>query len=357
MRCLALAQAWCQAGGNVVFAMPPGLPDLEARVKAEQSEVVLFEETPCSREDADKTIDLARQRGAAWVVVDGYPFTGGYQHRLKEAGLRLLVLDDYGHADHYWADIVLNQNLGAQEDLYLNRTPETRLLLGPQFALLRTEFLLWKGWRRDIPLAARKVLVTLGGTDPDRVTHRVVDALIRIPWPDFQAIILVSGGTFQDPELQTKVGQARGDVKLKALTTDVPGLMAWADLAIGAGGATAWERAFMALPSIVLVLADNQVSTATALADHGIALNLGWGKAIDPATIFEALTRLSSSSPLRRELARRSRSLVDGSGAAVTVENMLGLSNHENQNQRSRPPFFESLNEVPHEASESRSNC
>ncbi|MGB3996558.1 MAG: UDP-2,4-diacetamido-2,4,6-trideoxy-beta-L-altropyranose hydrolase, partial [Acetomicrobium sp.] len=129
MRCLALAQAWQDGGGDVVFVLATESLNAEARLTAEGFEVVYINAKPGSAEDARLTTKLAHKFGASWVVVDGYHFGGDYQKIIKEAGLNLLFIDDYGHADYYPADIVLNQNIHADEDLYRNRASYTKLLL------------------------------------------------------------------------------------------------------------------------------------------------------------------------------------------------------------------------------------
>ena len=104
------------------------------------------------------------------MVVDGYQFDAAYHKTLRDAGRKLLALDDNGDAGYYWADLVLNQNIHAQADWYAHRAPDTRLLLGTRYALLRREFLRWRGWQRDTPETAAKVMVTLAAAT--RTTSR-----------------------------------------------------------------------------------------------------------------------------------------------------------------------------------------
>ena len=96
MRCLALAQAWRDAGGNVTFAMAEATPSIEARLRIEGVNVVRLPVPPGSTEDSARTCDLARQENAAWVVVDGYQFGSAYQTALRAAGLKVLFVDDHG---------------------------------------------------------------------------------------------------------------------------------------------------------------------------------------------------------------------------------------------------------------------
>jgi len=118
MRCLALAQAWKDAGGGAIFAMAEGMPAIEERVRAEGFDIYNLAAKPGSSEDADLTADLALSQKVCFVVVDGYQFSSEYQICLKQAGLHLLFIDDYGHADSYCADLVLNQNIYAGVELY-----------------------------------------------------------------------------------------------------------------------------------------------------------------------------------------------------------------------------------------------
>ncbi len=179
MRCLALAQAWGDAGGRAIFAMAQATPAVEQRLRNEGFEVARVEAQVGSVADAEETASLADAQGASWVVVDGYEFGAEYQANLKGRSMKVLFIDDNGHAAHYSADLVLNQNLHANEELYRSRELSTRLLLGPRFALLRREFTAWRGWRRVVPVVARKVLVTMGGSDPDNFTRKAVDELLR----------------------------------------------------------------------------------------------------------------------------------------------------------------------------------
>jgi len=143
MRCLALAQAWQDEGGEVVFASAEITKAIEDRLRAENVKLIALPVTAGTAKDVDLTSAAARECGAKWIVVDGYQFHAAYQRSLQQAGLKVLYVDDNGHLEQYWADLVLNQNAHAAEDLYKNREQKTRLLLGPRYALLRREFNNW----------------------------------------------------------------------------------------------------------------------------------------------------------------------------------------------------------------------
>ena len=190
MRCLALAEAWKDFEGKPFFLMADHLPGFETSLNKNGFTCRYLSSTPGSDEDAKETIAAAHAVDAEWIVIDGYQFGGRYQDLIKRAGFTLLVIDDYGHADHYSADIILNQNVYAEKSIYQNIRSDTGLLLGTRYALLRKEFQKWADWKREVPVTAGKILVTLGGSDPDNVTQVVIDALKQIKGKKPEVIIV-----------------------------------------------------------------------------------------------------------------------------------------------------------------------
>jgi UDP-2,4-diacetamido-2,4,6-trideoxy-beta-L-altropyranose hydrolase len=156
MRCLALAQAWSKGGDDACFASAKISPSLEQRLLEEKIVTSKIQAAIGGEKDAAQTIDLARKLGAAWIVADGYRFGSKYQKQINAAGFRLLLLDDYGHTGHYYADYVLNQNLSVDRKIYADRESFTRLLVGPRYALLRSEFAAWRDWNRETQASAGK---------------------------------------------------------------------------------------------------------------------------------------------------------------------------------------------------------
>ena len=317
MRCFALAQAWQDVGGRAVFAMAQATPPVEERLQRESIEVTRLKAKAGSADDAQETIALARGERACWVVVDGYCFGADYQTALKHAGLKVLFIDDNGHAGHYSADLVLNQNAHANEARYSNRDASTRLLLGPRFAMLRREFTEWREWNREIPAVARRVLVTMGGSDPDNVTERVVQAILAEP--GVNATVVVGGSNPHLPKLRARIVGTQRDVQLLENVTNMPELMAKSDVAVSAAGTTSLEMCFMGLPALLIVLADNQRPAAEQLARLGIAINQGEGAKIEPTTLSPHLTSLVQSQDTRKAMSNRGRELVDGRGAERVV--------------------------------------
>lgn len=329
MRCLALAQAWIAEGGKVTFLMCQGASKLEARLESEGIEIKHLLAIPGSMDDAQETAKTATVRGASWVVLDGYQFNGGYQRLLKDLGLCLLCLDDYGHAEHYYADLVLNQNISACEEIYSNRESYTKLLLGTKFSLLRQEFLSWRGWQRKSPTVAQKVLVTLGGADPDNVTLQVIQALQLIQIEGLEAIVVLGGSNPHYGQIQLATQASKINITLHRNVTDMSELMAWADMAISAGGSTNWELALMGLPSLIISLADNQTPNAIEMGAQGIVSYLGWHQHITSTEIIRAIETMAYDRQRRERMSQEGQKLVDGYYGRQIIINYLNSNSKE----------------------------
>jgi UDP-2,4-diacetamido-2,4,6-trideoxy-beta-L-altropyranose hydrolase len=319
MRCLALAQAWQADGGRAIFAMAEVTPALEGLLLRQGIELTRVNSPAGASSDSIETAELALQQRAKWTVIDGYRFDADYQRSLKASGLKLLFIDDNGHADHYCADLVLNQNLHATDGLYINREAHTRLLLGPRYALLRREFEKLRGWNREIPVRAKNILVTMGGSDPHNVTQSVIAALSDVAAEGLTIDVVVGGSNPHLAGLEHSAARAVAPITLVKDPFNMPELLSRADLAISGAGTTCWEMCFLGLPSILVVLAENQVGIAKELAKLGISINLGRREDLEPASVSAAIKSLLHAQAKRESMSRLGRELVDGHGAQRVV--------------------------------------
>lgn len=324
MRCVALAQAWQDYGGEAIFIINGQLPELEDRLKNEGFEITHISSERGSVFDANETVQIACDKKAGWIIVDGYHFGTEYQKIIKESGLSLLYIDDCGQSDYYCADIVLNQNIYADMSFYKKFKPYTRFLLGTNYVLLRREFLKWAGITRTIPEPARKVLVTFGGGDPDNITLSVIEALQQIKIDGLEVIVVVGGVNPNYETLQDSVKDKSG-FSIRKNVKNMPELMAWADFAISAGGSTCWEFAYMGLPNLIIVIAENQQPIAEALQRAGGAKYLGNYKGISNAKLVEAISAFVYSSPLKNRTITMGSGFVDGRGGFRVISNMMEM--------------------------------
>jgi UDP-2,4-diacetamido-2,4,6-trideoxy-beta-L-altropyranose hydrolase len=321
MRCLALAQAWQDAGGRALFALAESTPAIRARLAEERCEMVSVAvaagtAAAGTEEDASQTIETARKQNCSWIVVDGYCFGADYQRALKAAGMKVLFLDDYGHAQHYSADLVLNQNLGADASLYASRELYTQVLLGPRYCLLRREFAAWRDWKREIPQAGRRVLVTMGGSDPENLTARVMQALALAGTDNLEATVVVGGSSPHSDSLEAADAQRGKTIRVRRDVKNIAELMAWADVAVSSAGTTCWELCLLGLPGLLVDVAENQKSLAQELSRRQCAIHVGGPRDFTAAQLAVRLANLLASHETRQAMSLRCHHLVDGKGAS-----------------------------------------
>ena len=270
------------------------------------------------QQDAASCATIFAKHPPACLVVDHYALDHRWETSVM-AGLgatpRLLVIDDLADRRHV-ADLLLDQNLGRTEEDYKGLVPETsRLLVGPHYAMLRPEFREWRERslsRRTEQSKLKRLLINLGGVDKDNITGQILGQLNACNLPDDLEIEVVMGATA--PWRDAIIAQAeamRWVTRVAVNADDIARRMAEADLAIGAAGSTAWERCCLGLPTMIVILADNQHGIAEALAENGAASildlpNLG-------VSLSTWLIKLAEPEILSR-ISGQAAELVDGQG-------------------------------------------
>ena len=314
MRCLALAQAWQHVGGRVIFVMAESTPAIGERIRSEGAGVVRIGGTRGSNFDSEQLLALARTHKPAWVVADGYEFGPGYQRALKNEGFKVVLIDDNGRTGTYAADIILNQNIHAQECLYRDRESYTKLFLGTRYALLRREFVAARA-PRTISSVGRRLLVSMGGSDPGNVSCRVVEAIDKVEVARLEVVVVAGGSNPHLASLAKAVATSRHTCRILNNVTNMQELIGWADLAISAAGGSCWEYCALGLPAILVAVAENQKLNAEALHVAGAARLVAGGSSFKVDEMTQLVSQLVNSVQERQALSSTARSLVDGGGA------------------------------------------
>lgn len=324
-RCLTLAHALREQGAQVSFACC--LLDGHRRAAIEQEGFEVFawpqpqDEPGIERWAADIAAlreVLPAQARFDWVIVDHYGLDARWEQAARAFAQRVAAIDDLADRDHA-ADLLLDQNFSASEALYAPRlTPACRRLLGPRYTLVRPVF---QGAAMVLAPQARRVLVSFGGFDVAGMLPRTLQALCGL---EGLQVTCIAGLGHPQAELLGQMCCARPGWELHDYVDDLPARMAAADLFIGAGGGTTWERAALGLPSLCVSVADNQRANAEAMARAGMHLYLGRAEQVEVPALREAITLLLGNLALRQSFAERSRALVDGRGAQRVAVALLG---------------------------------
>jgi len=317
MRCLTLAGALSAQGATCAFMGPPAVSAiLESFAPAAQQLAA------ASTEPRDLAAAIGSEQFDA-IVFDHYGLSER-DHRAMGQGRPVLVIDDLADRP-LGADLVLDSGPERRVQDYDGLIPEhARLLLGPSYAPVRPEFAALRqtalAWRGE---PVQRFLVSMGLTDVGGITARVVERL-RLRVGEAGIDVVLGSGAPGLPGFQ-KVARRDPRLTLHVDTPHMARLTAEADIGIGAAGSATWERCTLGLPSVLVVVAENQRSAAAALAQRGAALVVDAAAADFDAQFDRAVTKLLKDADLRRQLAEASAEICDGQGASRTAEAFLKL--------------------------------
>jgi UDP-2,4-diacetamido-2,4,6-trideoxy-beta-L-altropyranose hydrolase len=334
MRCLALADRLAAGGAKICFACAALPEDLAERITRAGHKLLRLEAAGPPEEkrgwdrrafgrheqlvDAEATCRAVAAWSPAWIVLDHYRLDAQWEAAVKQrTGARILVLDDLANRPHH-CDVLVDQTFGRLPADYAGLVPAgCRTYTGSLYALLRPEF----EQARPAALARRRepgrvgtILVSLGATDIDGVTAKAVRAVLGAALGCHIHVVLGPGA----PSLPELEGLSRSDVEIHVDSRNMAGLMAAADLAIGAAGGSAWERCCLGLPTVMLALADNQRLIADGLS------SIGAGAAVSAIDGIEAaVAELAGNEAARQRMTAAAAAVIDGQGARRVAE-LLG---------------------------------
>ncbi|MDY6510372.1 UDP-2,4-diacetamido-2,4,6-trideoxy-beta-L-altropyranose hydrolase [Acinetobacter faecalis] len=229
------------------------------------------------KQDADLCHSIIENLQPDWLIVDHYALDICWERVLRPYCKKIMVIDDLADRNHN-CDLLLDQTFGRSLDDYIPLVPiSCETLCGAEYALLRSEFTEWRNYslkRRETSLL-KHLLINLGGVDKDNITTQILIALKQCSFSSDVKIIVVMGETapfIQEVTLQAKKMPWTTDVLVGV--NNMAELMAKSDLAIGAAGSSSWERCCLGLPSIMVVLAENQNKIAKDLHSLGAAISI-----------------------------------------------------------------------------------
>ena len=278
--------------------------------------------------DAQETSAILASLQPDWLVVDHYALDQRWEETLAPHYRKLLVIDDLADRPHR-CDLLLDQNLGSQPEHYAPWVPaRCQVLTGPHYALLRPEFAALRPYslqRRQAQPALRQLLITMGGVDQPNATGKVLQALKTCAFPQGIRLTVVMGLTA--PWLQNVrelAAQMPWSTEVVVNVNDMARRMADSDLAIGAAGSTSWERCCLGLPTLIVVLAENQQAGAQALeAAHAARLI---GSVSDIATELPQAVRELTDSKHQMRMSLAASAITNGQGVEQIL-NAMGLRN------------------------------
>jgi len=324
MRCLALADALQEMGAEIVFVCRDVAGSLCDLIEARRFPVCRLPRLDGN--DPDWRLD-AEQSGASlskhwpkadWLIVDHYRLDGRWETLARAFSEKVMAIDDLADRPHD-CDLLLDQNYcHGMDSRYSGLVPsQCRLLLGPKYALLRAEFSRARAGLKQRDGTLQRILVFFGGSDPSNETAKALAGIRQFNLPKVALDVVVGSSNPQREEVR-RLCDTLPNAAYHCQVDNMAEMMANADLAIGGGGTTTWERCCLGLPALVAILADNQAELVKAVAEYGAIVNLGWADRLSSADYRRALEAIT---PERLAGMRQlGIGLVDGQGRERVAE-------------------------------------
>jgi UDP-2,4-diacetamido-2,4,6-trideoxy-beta-L-altropyranose hydrolase len=274
--------------------------------------------------DAEQTVEGLGHGTCDWLVVDHYAIDACWERKVNEEVRRLFIIDDLADRVHD-CHLLLDQNWFGKrtEGRYRGLVPEScRCLLGPQFALIGPEYRQLRAILKARDGILRRLLVFLGGSDPGNQTLKVLHALRRAEFQQLAVDVVLGVNHPAAKEIAT-FASTQANLAIHRGLDSLAGLMARADLMIGAGGGTSWERMCLGLPAVVIGIAENQYETNSALAEAGYIDFLGQKDDVSVIDIQNSVFRCLEQSERLKAQSEMGRQLVSGDGALILGQIIL----------------------------------
>lgn len=292
-------------------------------------------------QDAEETRLVIGDSKPDWLIIDHYGIDVRWHKILRDQTDQIMALDDL--ADRPLdCDILLDQTYGRQGDDYQALLPPScKMLLGSRYAMLRPEFPELRATaiiKRKENNGINDILVSMGGMDPENVTATVLEGLLEVDWKHKPVIDVVLGG--KAPNLQQVVATAKKstlEIQVSTDVTDMAERMLTADLAIGAGGTTSWERCCLGLPALAVISAENQQMVSKELDEKGAIRLLGIGREICAVDIKKNIEQLMLKPVQLHNMSQAGFGVTDGLGVKRTVLEMMPPYSKDRKPVRLRP--------------------
>lgn len=336
MRCLTLADQLRSEGEEVAFVcrdLPGGMFNLLNERGYQVAKIAWTESGEEAQQiDAGETIKAATQlfpAGIDWLVVDHYELDITWECRLRPHVRKLMVIDDLANRPHD-CDLLLDQNYYKNSDRrYQDLVPvQCVMLLGPSYVLLRPEFAEAKQMLRARDGNVKRILIFFGGSDSTNQTRKALEAIKLVSRPEIGVDVVVGASNPHREEIKT-LSREMENVQYHCQVSNMAELIASADIAVGAGGATTWERCSLGLPTLTVVFAENQLQTTLDLEQLGSIEFLGWADQLTASDFAKAIERLIQQPDQLKKLSERAGLAMDGWKGVATITAALKNSTNK----------------------------
>ncbi len=319
VRCLALADELHDVHNcRITFAIRKGMLRI-AKVGKKKYSVIISRETEKNFDYESWLNECVRKVDAQAIVFDVRDgLTRSVVKELRDKGILIVTIDD-PEEKRLEADLAFYPPVPQVKLMdWTGFTGE--LYVGWEWVILRKEFSNDLHVRKSDPSfriqnSKFKILVTMGGSDPQGMTLKAVKALELLD-EDFDVVVIVGAGFQHKKQLNDLLSGCKHHFDVRKNVQNMAELMAQSDLAVASFGVTAYELAAMGVPAIYLCLTEDHAESASVFVDAGMAISLGTFTHVNTEMIATQISNVITNKSLLSELANNARKYIDGQGVA-----------------------------------------
>lgn len=297
MRCLNLAEQ-----GDIFICRE--LRGNIGQIIIEKGHEIIWLETG-AEEEGQSTAEIVKRYKCDIVIIDSYTIDNNVVSYLSKNKVITAMFDDLGERE-IAADIVINHNPFANADMYRGLTKGV-ILAGAQFTLIGKHLFNKRGvWKPKAK--AGKILITLGGSDPENIGDKTAQQFINTNYN----VTYITGVGNKNKEIIKQKYSTIENIRVIEQTNDLGELMINHDFTICAGGTTLWEAVYLGIDFGVIEIADNQKKSVDFVKDKNLGLSMGKAEGLNYEAIIGMIEKYMNTD--RNVISEKRKNVIDGMG-------------------------------------------
>ena len=230
------------------------------------------------------------------VVNDILNTTSSYIKSLKDEDYFVLNFEDLGGGVKY-ADLVCDA-------LYEHKIPLKNLYSGHLYYILKDEF--YYQPYKEIHPSVKEILLTFGGTDPNDLTKKTLNCILKSEFKGNVKVILGLG--YMDKKGIEKEFQDYSNIEIFEDVKNISEYMISADLIFTSAGRTMYEIASIGVPCVCLCQNQRELSHIFGNVENGF-INLGLGSEVKENDLINTINDIIDNYDLRMEMSNRMKNV------------------------------------------------
>ena len=309
-RCLHLAKSLNERHHCGILFIIKDDPVCEDKIKSFGYDVKTIDSELPYEDESSKVQDILIKFNSDIIIIDfKHKVSTGYVKSFKEIDNKVVILDNFSEGC-FAADLVIfpvaHMPLNVLNDIRWKEN-NSKYVAGAEYFPLHESFL-----NQDrCKLSDNKftILVTMGGSDHNKITLKVIDALSELK-RDFKAKVVI--GPYAKyanelPELDSRF-------EILYNIDDMAPLMSNADIAITAFGITLYELAYMGVPQIMIYNYLSDEGDVNRFKHFGTSISLGYHEDVSKKDIATSVYQFMDDERSRKLMSINGMALVDGKG-------------------------------------------